>query len=103
MADEEQDELMVAEPRECSRWAMAFFLGCIGVLLFPISCFLIRKSARNDDGTTALMAYAVFDLGFILHFLSFFFLALCGIVLIECCSNRLDYEGQKRVDKLLLL
>jgi hypothetical protein len=103
MADDEHDQLMLAEPRECSRWAMACVLGCTGVLIFRISCFLIPKSHGEDDGTTAFLAKAVFGLGFMSLLLALFFVALFGIVLIELCSDKLNSEGQKLVDELLSL
>ena len=41
MADAEQQQLVVAEPEECSRSSMIFLMGCTVVALFFIAIFVM--------------------------------------------------------------
>ena len=88
-----QEQLTMAEPRECSRWVMTCVLGSTSVSLLCISLFLVRKSASDAE----------LAIGVPLVFLAFFLCGLFGIVLIEWCSGRIYPEGQTFVDKLLSL
>ena len=99
----EGEELLVAtaaaEPDECSRWAMIGLLGCVGLLLVCIFCFML---INYRDVASLRYPVLAFLLAFLLLLLELFFCSISIIMIQERCSGN-PVEERFLVDILLLL
>lgn len=91
----EEQELVVPEADECSRWAVTCLLGFAGVSVLYIAS-QVPKFVQEDPLMTLLLL--------LLLFLGLFLSALSSLFLMDRYMPGLNPEGQIRfVDKVLLL
>ena len=106
MADDGQEqEEMVAEPHDYSRWAMTCLWGCVGISLICLSFFVLDKSVDRDAVamTVRHRSSVAFALGFGFLLLGGQVFGIFCILLLEWYTGNFNPGGQMTVDKLLSL
>lgn len=109
MADAEQQQVVAAEPEECSRSAVIFLVGCAVAVLVSIAisvaivlgnlCASIRSG--HDDYVNALKLVA---LTLLLCLALGLAACILGILIAMLLHRHHGYpQGERLVDKLLLL
>lgn len=102
MADLEQQQLLAAEPEECSRSSVIFLVDCTFAALFSIAIFvMILLASIGDPEDKDLKILALTLLLILVLGLAAAILSLLGGMLLQRDDG--NPEGERFVDKLLLL